>query len=302
MPVKNEQRFLSRAMRSILRQTMPDFEFVIIDDGSTDATPRILHHFASKDSRIRILKNEAEPGVTNALNFGLEHCRSDLVARMDADDVSHRRRFEHQLAEFERNPDLVVLGTWGLRVNERGVPIGRLRLGPPSREAYRKYVEARNVFYITHPSVMMRKEAIDAVGGYPTEYRVGQDAALFTRMSHIGEVYVLPKLLTLVTIRRGSVSSEKMLMQQYLADRLTEEEKRQEVFASFEEYLTSRREAKSAAAYTQWEQDILAAVARRRFGRAVAVGSFKEAAGILRESGMAADLVVSTTRRMLRGV
>ena len=98
MPVRNEERFLAAALRSVAAQTLTDWELVAVDDSSTDATPAILAEAARRDPRIRVLR-PAERGLVPALNAGLAACRAPLVARMDGDDVSHPRRLASQ-AEF----------------------------------------------------------------------------------------------------------------------------------------------------------------------------------------------------------
>src|SRR4051812_12524034 len=122
MPVWNGESFLAEAIESILAQTCRDFEFLIIDDGSTDGTPAILREFEARDPRVRVLWQQHE-GLVAALNAGLAAARAPLIARMDADDVSTPERFELQLAYLQAHPECVVLGTAMLVTDPDGAPI-----------------------------------------------------------------------------------------------------------------------------------------------------------------------------------
>ncbi len=103
LPVRNEERFLPAALDSIFRQTFTDWELVAVDDGSCDATPAILAGAAQRDPRVRVLRPSAR-GLVPALNAGLDACRAPLVARMDADDISHPRRLELQATFLSEQP------------------------------------------------------------------------------------------------------------------------------------------------------------------------------------------------------
>ena len=109
MPVYNAQRYLASAVQSVLDQTFSDFEFIIINDGSTDRSEAILQEFASKDPRVKIV-SRPNTGLTRALNEALSLARAPLIARMDADDLSLPRRLELQVARFGADHDLVLLG------------------------------------------------------------------------------------------------------------------------------------------------------------------------------------------------
>lgn len=168
MPVRNEARFLPAALESIRRQTLHDWELVAVDDGSTDSTPAILQAASDSDPRVRILRTTRN-GLVPALNAGLEACRSSLVARMDADDVSHPRRLELQHSLISGNPAI------GLAASAfRHFPRTTLRLGMLSYEAWQNKLTSheailRDLFVespFVHPSVMFRKDVVIRAGGY----------------------------------------------------------------------------------------------------------------------------------------
>src|SRR5881628_1397374 len=117
MPVLNGERYVREAVDSILRQSWSDFEFVIVDDGSTDATPRILHSF--DDARIRIITNPSREGIAKALNRGLVSATRDFIARHDADDVAHPARLATEIAFLRANPDVALMGTQVRVIDDR---------------------------------------------------------------------------------------------------------------------------------------------------------------------------------------
>ena len=111
MSVYNGERFLAEAVESILSQSFGDFEFLILDDGSHDGTRDILAEYGGRDPRIRVILRENR-GLVASLNQLIGEARAPLVARMDADDISHRDRFSRQLAFLAGNPDYGVIGSW----------------------------------------------------------------------------------------------------------------------------------------------------------------------------------------------
>jgi glycosyltransferase involved in cell wall biosynthesis len=123
MAVYNGERYLREAIESILNQTFTDFEFIIIDDSSTDATRKIILSFT--DPRIQLLANESNVGLTASLNRGLSIARGEYVARMDCDDISLPERLARQVAYLDRNPDVGACGTWAFDIDERGKVIGQ---------------------------------------------------------------------------------------------------------------------------------------------------------------------------------
>lgn len=110
MPVMNEERYIRASIDSILNQTFSDFEFLIIDDGSTDSTPDILADYAARDDRIRILQNETNIGVPESINRGLREARGAYIARQDGDDIAEPDRLEKQIRFLEQNSDHVLVG------------------------------------------------------------------------------------------------------------------------------------------------------------------------------------------------
>ena len=184
MPVRNGGDYLDAALASIRRQTFADIEIVVVDDRSTDGTATLLARHAAEDGRIRVV-SATGAGIVDALNQGLAETRADLVARMDADDISEPDRLARQVAEMDARPELVLLGTGAVVIDARG------RVGEvvavetdPARLAERLRLE--NPFL--HPTVVMRRGAVAAAGGYRRQLALAEDYDLWTRLARQGAV------------------------------------------------------------------------------------------------------------------
>jgi glycosyltransferase involved in cell wall biosynthesis len=226
MPVYNGERFLTDAIDSILHQNFTDFEFVIIDDGSTDASPAILADYAYRDARIRVVR-QANAGIVVALNRGLAECRAPLVARMDADDVSLPDRFAAQAEYLTNHPDVVAIGAAFQLMADSGA------LGPVIRHPVAPKDVAcglRTANRIAHPSVMMRRDPVLALGGYREALRYAEDYDLWARLSVAHKLANHPKCLLRYRVHAGQISWSKsdaqamatLAVRGYLAERDSE--------------------------------------------------------------------------------
>jgi glycosyltransferase involved in cell wall biosynthesis len=207
MAVHNGQRHLPEAVRSVLGQTFTDFILLAIDDGSTDETPCILADLACEDPRICILQQRKE-GLTASLNRGLALTQSPYLARMDADDICLPERFERQVAFLDARPEVVAVGTQVLLTDEGGRPIGPLATPETHAEidgAHASGLGGR----IIHPSVMLRVDALRAIGGYRSDLVTAQDYDLWLRLAEVGQLANLPETLLQFRQHARSVSVQK---------------------------------------------------------------------------------------------
>ncbi len=164
MPVYNGERHLRESIESILAQSFGDFEFLIIDDGSTDTSRSIIGSY--HDSRIRCAENGRNIGLARSLNRGLHLARGEYVARQDADDVSESGRLGRQVDFLDHHADTVVLGTWYTKVDEQGVQLG-LREPPcdPLEIRWRLLLDVP----LVHATVMMRRSTVMEKAGFYDE-------------------------------------------------------------------------------------------------------------------------------------
>ena len=190
MPAYNAATYLDEAVTCILNQTFRDFEFIIINDGSTDNTGSILDRYKKLDSRIRVYHQENQ-GMIAALNRGCQLARGKYIARMDADDVSVANRLERQLSYIEAHPDIGILGSWiSIEKNSRIVD----QWCPPTNSKRLKW----ELFFgvcVAHPSVLMRREVIERLNFYRPDASHGEDGDLWFRASAITEFGNVPEVL-----------------------------------------------------------------------------------------------------------
>lgn len=206
MSVYNEEKYVRSAVRSILDQTFGDFEFIIIDDGSTDATSSILNTFAQADSRIRLIRNEHNVGLTKSLNLGLDSAQGKFIARMDADDIALTKRFENQIRVFSEQPDTILCGTATIHIDENGrcKSVGEWPEDPRIGKWYSVFRPA-----LAHPSAMFRCEVLNQGLRYDETLKIAQDFDLFSRMQPYGDTTVLKAPLLLSRSHGDNISSER---------------------------------------------------------------------------------------------
>lgn len=211
MPVWNGASHLRTAIESILNQTERNFEFLIIDDGSTDDTVRIIESY--RDPRIRLIQQEHE-GIVVALNRGVAESRSEWIARMDADDISYPERFEKQLSLVRDHPSAVLCHTQ-IRI------IGEERYITPAGRFVRSeaLIQLRLCYQspIVHPTAMFRKDAFLACGGYLAGERHAEDYGLWGRLIQQGTVVGVAAPMLDFRVHQASISKQKLDFQMKLS-------------------------------------------------------------------------------------
>jgi len=203
MSVYNGERYLSEAVESILNQAFTDFEFIIINDGSTDSTADILR--AYDDPRLRIIE-QANVGLTRSLNRGIALARGEYIARMDDDDISLPERLTRQVAFLDIHPNIGVVGTSCRIVDELNNREWEQRV-PLSDEELHRHLIRGNPF--VHTSVVMRKSVLRAVGGYNEAYPYSQDYELWVRLATHTRLANLPEVLVVRRYHWGTVSTTR---------------------------------------------------------------------------------------------
>jgi glycosyltransferase involved in cell wall biosynthesis len=209
MGVFNGLPHLERAIVSIQQQTLADFEFLVIDDGSTDGSGALLERLASDDRRLRIISHARNRGLGAVLNDGVAAARGALVARMDADDISLPTRLERQVEFFRLHPETDVVGSYALDVDAAGREVRERRV-PTSHDRIVELVWS-NPFI--HTTVMFRREAVLRAGSYAAHLQRRQDYDLWFRCVRAGlRLANIPESLVRYhysdeTMRRNTVSA-----------------------------------------------------------------------------------------------
>jgi glycosyltransferase involved in cell wall biosynthesis len=187
MPVHNALPYLDESIKSILGQTLKDFEFVILDDASTDGSSDVLNEWAKRDERIRLHRSEQNLGLSGSSNLVVKLAHAPLIARMDADDVSCPGRLMCQLEVMKTLPDVALVGTLCDGIDAEG-----RRVRPRDRW---RLIRRSEFPPFPHGSVMFRRADFEEVGGYNEQYVSAEDQELFLRLARSKRVVVLPDVL-----------------------------------------------------------------------------------------------------------
>lgn len=205
MSVYNAERYLQQAIDSILKQTFTDFEFIIIEDCSTDSSLQILERYAAQDSRIVLLKkdkNNGKQGFIENLNIGLDKARGEYIARMDADDISSPNRFEKQLKAFSNDSELFIVGSYLEFIDEESQSI-QIKEAPTTDSEIRTSMLQSIALY--HPVIMFKNTHLR----YREKMWGCEDYDLFLRMIIEGKkMQNLPEVLLQYRILKNSISRQ----------------------------------------------------------------------------------------------
>lgn len=185
LPAFNAARFLPAALESVLAQTYGDYTVLVLDDGSTDATPAIARTFADRDARVRVVE-APHRGLCAVLNDGLARAKTPWVAIMHADDIMLPHRLERQIAFLRDHPELDVVSSFVYHIDEVGRRRGAGTSTLTSRERIDAIVQGEGAFSFHHSAVMMRRGAALAAGGYREAYWPCEDMDLWNRMAEQG--------------------------------------------------------------------------------------------------------------------
>ncbi|MGH7056891.1 MAG: glycosyltransferase family 2 protein [Acetobacteraceae bacterium] len=203
MTTYNGASTIGESIASVLAQSFEDFELVVVDDASTDATPSLLA--ATPDPRIRILRNARNLGVVGARNAGFAVCCGAYVAALDHDDLAERTRLERQVALLDREPRVVLAGTW---IREL-LPAGRVittDYGSDNTPAVMRWqLHLRNPY--TYSSIMVRADAVRSLGAFMREDAIyADDYDLYLRLARVGELAMVPEVLCAYRTHRTNIT------------------------------------------------------------------------------------------------
>jgi glycosyltransferase involved in cell wall biosynthesis len=211
MSVYNGEKYLREAVESILTQTFDDFEFLIVDDCSTDASPGILNDYQQRDKRIKVIKNGRNIGLTRSLNKAIKQSSGDYIARLDADDISLPQRLEKQYLFLTRNPLYSIVGTRTCLIDSDGRFIKKQRR-PIFFRSINKIMLKRNC--LAHGTVMINRKDLISVGNYNKKIPFAQDYELWLRFVRSNKkIFVLNDYLYYLRQHQGSVTARNVFHQ-----------------------------------------------------------------------------------------
>jgi glycosyltransferase involved in cell wall biosynthesis len=204
MTVYNIEKYIRESIDSVINQTFPHWELILIDNGSSDSTLDIIQEY--KDKRIKLFKLKKNIGRTQALCFAFEKAKSEFIAILDGDDVAHPERFQCQYNFLAKNQDIHLVATWTYYINEDGKKIAE---HSPSNDpnTLRDYFAWSNPIH--HSSVMYSKKIAIKLGGYSKDYHWAQDAPLFIRFVAFYKIALIGKFLTKIRIRMNSETRQR---------------------------------------------------------------------------------------------
>jgi glycosyltransferase involved in cell wall biosynthesis len=210
MPVYNCAPYVATALNSILTQTCPDFEVVIIDDGSTDDTVQVIREI--DDTRVRLIQKPRNTGITDSLNMGLAIAEGQFIARMDGDDISVNTRLEEQIALLEQEPSVVLCGSWMQTFSTDEI----VRV-PADHDEIKTTMLLWNC--VMHPTVMIRNSFLrDNNLQYNKLLEPAEDYDLWVRMIQKGRFHNIPRALVMHRVHDRQTSETRRQEQQTKAD------------------------------------------------------------------------------------
>jgi len=209
LPVFNGEDHLAECIESILHQTYTNFEFIIVDDASTDNTPKILKKYSRQDERIKIITNLVNQKQTISANIACKNAVGKYLARMDADDIALPIRFEKQFAFLETNPITGIVGSWTDIISDNGQILGQWKTSAKHEVLIWDLLFGAS---FAHSSVMIRKDSIEQVGFY--QLSQAEDYDLWSRISRIASIANIPEVLQQKRVWDGQLAHRVVLKNQ----------------------------------------------------------------------------------------
>jgi glycosyltransferase involved in cell wall biosynthesis len=215
MSVYNGAQHLEDTIESVLANSGVEYEFIIINDGSSDESLNIIQNYAENYSQVKVIDQE-NMGLTNSLITGCHQAQGDFIARIDAGDLCTPDRLRLQVDILNNNPDMVLLGSFVNFIDDDNLVFPSPYRQPPLFDkALKKILERENTF--SHSSVMFRKDAYTIVGGYREFFLYAQDYDLWWRLSETEKIGIYPQVLSTLRITKYSISFQNRTAQAHYA-------------------------------------------------------------------------------------
>jgi hypothetical protein len=203
MPVRNGERYLDAALESLSGQTYPNFEIIVVDNGSSDRSAKILETWRAREPRLRVFY-WPRPGLGSTLRFGVEQSTAPFIARLDADDLSAPDRLAQQMNRMLQDPGLGLLGSFVNLIDQRGAPLGTRAVLTDDKDL-RAFLLRECPF--VHSSILMRRSTYDQAGGYRAGLNVCEDFDLWARMAHVTRLANMTEPLVSYRVHPNSVTA-----------------------------------------------------------------------------------------------
>lgn len=192
MPVFNGDRFIDKAIQSILNQTLKNFEFIIINDASTDRSLQIINKYRRRDKRIILINNKKNIHMSRSINLGIGRAKSDLIARMDQDDIAFPNRLEIEYDFIKSHPNVAIVGSDIITINEFDQVIGK-RTYQTKSDSLKRTMFRYSPF--AHPTVLMRKKIFEELGCFDPQMVPCEDTEFWFRLGSKYEFASIPRFL-----------------------------------------------------------------------------------------------------------
>ena len=212
MPTYNTSKFVAEAIESILNQTFKTFEFIIVDDGSTDNTLNIIKSYAKQDSRIQVIE-VAHGGMAYATDIGVEAAKYPWLAFADSDDVAVPNRLEKQLNAAQANPNLIGLGSYFYFTKSNGQPLSVKTWGPKTEEEFYSLQQQGHFHLVYQATLFLKKEIFVKEGGYRPIFQTAADVEFIARLCNHGTILVVPEPLVFYRLHAKNTSIQNCFNQ-----------------------------------------------------------------------------------------
>lgn len=214
MPVFNAEKYLQEAIDSIIQQSFTDWELIIINDGSSDSSEDIIKSYT--DTRIKYYQNEKNTGLISTLNKGIDLCQGEYIARMDADDISEKERFNIQITFLKENKEYAMCGSYAKVIDENNNQIGKIL-----NLSTNNYLQINLLFSVPfiHPSIMIRSDVLKK-NYFNSEYKHAEDYELWCRIANSYKVANIPKFLLKYRWHTTNVSVTNAEIQENIKNRI----------------------------------------------------------------------------------
>jgi glycosyltransferase involved in cell wall biosynthesis len=215
MSAYNSEDTIADSILSIMNQSYKDWELLLVNDFSSDNTLDIIEKYAATDSRIKVINNEKNMGLTVSLNRAINVSNGEFIARLDSDDLAEPQRLEKQVAFLVSNPDVGMVGSGANLINKTGKKIGNMDV-ISNDYIISKFINYLNPFI--HSTIMIRKCVLDEVGGYREKFRYSQDYDLILRIYDRYAAVNMPEHLISWRVSEGSITMQNNTLQRIFAD------------------------------------------------------------------------------------